>query len=247
VFVHGVPTHSEDWMPFLEVMEGPAIALDLPGFGRSERPHQRDFEYSMHGYARHFTRFLEEMGVDEHSLVVHDWGSVGLISAQERPDRLRRLVVINAVPLFPGYRWHRTARVWRTPLLGELSTRIRSRRLLDWGLRESRGDWTRHEPAFVDLIFDHIDRGTWRAILSLYRRAPEDELAAAGEGLGSLAAPALVVWGMRDRYLPPRFGRDWADRLPSAELVELPEAGHWPWREEAGAGMIERVLEFVRA
>ena len=41
VFVHGVPTHSEDWQPFLERITGPALAFDLPGFGRSARPSPR--------------------------------------------------------------------------------------------------------------------------------------------------------------------------------------------------------------
>jgi pimeloyl-ACP methyl ester carboxylesterase len=181
--------------------------------------------------------------VREHSLVVHDWGALALIAAQRAPQRIRRLVVINAVPLLPGYRWHRTARVWRTPVLGELSNRIWTRRTLELGLRESRGDWSRPSPEFVDLIWDHLDAGTFRAVLRLYRSAPEDALAAAGRRLGTIEAPALVVWGLRDRYLPAGFGRAWAGALPGAELLELPRAGHWPWREEPG--VVDRVLGFL--
>jgi pimeloyl-ACP methyl ester carboxylesterase len=243
VFVHGNPTHSGDWLPFLEHMRGPALAFDLPGFGRSGRPDPARFDYSMRGQAAFAERVLAELGVREHSLVVHDWGALALIGAQRAPELVRRLVVINSVPLLPGYRWHRTARVWRTRRLGELSNRIWTRRLLDLGLRESRGDWSRHDPAFVDDIWDHLDPGTFRAVLRLYRSAPEDALAAAGRDLGSIAAPALVVWGGRDRYIPARFGRAYADVLPAAELLELPDAGHWPWREDPA--VVPRVLEFL--
>lgn len=243
VFVHGNPTHSEDWQPFLERMEGPALAFDLPGWGRSDRPPPAEFDYSMYGLARFTNRFLQRMAVDEHSLVVHDWGAVALIAAQEEPERVRRLVIINAVALLSGYRWHRTARVWRTRGLGELSNRLWSRRLLDLGLRESRGDWSRHDPAFVDMIWDHLDRGTFEATLRLYRSADPDSLAAAGERLGSISAPTLVVWGMRDRYIPGRFGRDYAERLPSSELVELPAAGHWPWID--APEVVARVIRFL--
>jgi pimeloyl-ACP methyl ester carboxylesterase len=243
VFVHGNPTHSEDWLPILERMRGPALALDLPGWGRSARPDPERFDYSMRGLAGFFTRFLERMEIGEHSLVIHDWGSVALIPAQAEPQRVQGLVVINAVPLLPGYRWHRTARIWRAPRLGELSSRVWSRRALDLGLRESRGDWSRHPPHFVDLIWDHLDRGTLDAVLRLYRSAPEDELEAAGGDLGSIAAPALVVWGLKDRYIPARFGRLFADALPNSELVELPESGHWPWRDEPEA--IERIAAFL--
>jgi pimeloyl-ACP methyl ester carboxylesterase len=221
VFGHGVPTHSEDWQPFLERITGPALAFDLPGFGRSERPSPAEFDYSMDGLARFTTRFLQRMAVEDHSLVVHDWGSVALIGAQEEPERIRRLVIMNSVVLLPGYRWHRTARIWRTRGLGELSTRIRSRRLLDYGLRESRGDWSRHDPAFVDMIYDHLDRGTFEAILRLYRSAPPDRLAAAGERLGAIRAPAL----------------------PNSELIELPEAGHWPWID--APEVVDRVIGFL--
>ncbi len=177
--------------------------------------------------------------------MVHDWGGVALVAAQREPERVRRVCVINAVPLLPGYRWHRTARGWRTPVLGELTTRIRSRRLLALALRESRADWSAPDPEFVDMIWDQLDRGSLDAILRLYRSAPEDELARLGKDLGRLRAPALVVWGLRDRYLPPRFGRDYAEALGDAELLEVPEAGHWPWLEQPS--LVDRGVRFIEA
>jgi pimeloyl-ACP methyl ester carboxylesterase len=54
-------------------MRGPAIALDLPGWGRSARPHPGGFDYSMHGLARFFSRFLERMEIGQCSLAVQDW------------------------------------------------------------------------------------------------------------------------------------------------------------------------------
>ncbi len=243
VFVHGNPTHSEDWQPFLEWMEGPALAFDMPGWGRSDHPPAPAFDYSMDGLARFVNRFLQRMAVEDHSLVVHDWGGVALIGAQEHPERIRRLVIINTVALLPGYRWHRTARIWRTRGLGELSNKLWNRRALDLALRESRGDWSRHDQAFIDMIWDHLDDVTFDAMLRLYRSAPSERLAAAGERLGSITAPALVVWGGKDRYLPARFGPAYAARLPNSELVELPNAGHWPWTEDPG--LVDRVIRFL--
>jgi pimeloyl-ACP methyl ester carboxylesterase len=241
--VHGNPTHSEDWVPILDQMRGPAIALDLPGFGRSDRPGSADFDYSMRGYARFFRRFLERMAIERYSLVTHDWGCIALIAAEEQPDRVSRLVVVNTLPLLPGYRWHPAARLWRTPVVGELFNRLFFRRGLDLGLRESRGDRSRQAPEFVDLIWDHLDRGTFAAILRLYRSAPPAELEAAGRDLASIEAPALVVWGMKDRYIPARFGLAYAAALPNAELIELPEVGHWPWREDPS--VIPRIADFL--
>jgi pimeloyl-ACP methyl ester carboxylesterase len=244
LFVHGNPTHSGDWLPFLERIDRPAIALDLPGWGRSERPSPAEFDYSMRGLARFVTRFLARMAVDEYSLVVHDWGAVALIGAQEDPERLTRLAIVNAVPLLPGYRWHRTARIWRTRGLGELSRALATRRLVDLGLRESQADWSRHDPALVDEVLAQLrDRRGSEAILRLYRSGDPQELAAAGEHLGAITAPALVAWGMRDRYLPASFGAGYATRLPNGLLVELPEAGHWPWLE--APELIGRLVAFL--
>lgn len=243
VFIHGVPDHSEQWVPFLERAAGPALAFDLPGFGRSERPPPGSFDCSAASYGGFVADALEALGVGEYGLVVHDWGAVGLIAAQREPERVRRLCVLNAVPFLPGYRWHRTARGWRTPVLGELSTRAWSRGLLRLGLRESRGDWSPPPQEFVDMVWDHLDRGSFDAILRLYRSADPEVLDALGRDLGRITAPALVLWSTKDRYLPLRFGAAYAGTLGDGELVELPDLGHWPWLEDAS--VVDRVLAFV--
>lgn len=240
VFVHGNPSHSEDWVPFIEGLSRPALAFDLPGWGHSGRP--SDFDYSMRGLASFFELALGAFGVEQHSLVVHDWGSLALIAAQRAPERVDRLVVITAVPLLPGYRWHRVARLWRTPGVGEAVNASMTRRTFSLGLRESRADWAPQDDDFIDGIWSTIDRGTKRALLELYRSADPDELAAAGADLALLKCPALVVWGDQDRYLPPSFGRAYAERLPGAELATY-AAGHWPWQE--APEMIDRVVDFL--
>ena len=89
VFVHGNPTHSEDWLRSCARLEGPAIALDLPGWGFSERPTADRFDYSMRRPRRASSSASStRSGSSEHSLVVHDWGAVALIAAQRRPERV---------------------------------------------------------------------------------------------------------------------------------------------------------------
>ncbi len=243
LFVHGNPTHSEDWLPFLRRIRGPAVALDLPGFGRSARPEPRQFDYSMHGQARLVGRFLEALEIGEYELVVHDWGGLALITAQSAPERVRRLVASNVVPLLPGYRWHWAAQVWRRRGLGELMDAITIKPTAALALRQSRADRGPMPREFVDMVWRHRDPGMTRAARSLYRSAPETALAAAGAGLDRISCPALVVWGERDPYIDPDFGRRLADRLPAAELVAVPDAGHWPWMERPD--LIERIVSFL--
>ena len=68
-------------------------------------------------------------------------------------------------------------------------------------------------------------------------------LAAAGTDLGRIAAPALVLWGDHDPYVPARFGDDYAEALGNATVEHLPDAGHWPWFDRPD--MIDRVAEFL--
>jgi pimeloyl-ACP methyl ester carboxylesterase len=244
VFSHGHPTHSGDWMPFLERIEGPAIALDLPGWGRSDRPNTRDFDFSFIGLARFYGRCLDRLGVDRYSLVVHDWGGLALINAIAAPERVERLAVINSVPLLPGYRWHWLARwFWRVPVAGELFNLMTTKPALRLVSLQSNARRGPMPDEFIDLVLDAWPSGTWPQALALYRSGDAGALAAAGYGLGRLDCPALVAWGAKDPYIPARFGRAYAQRLPKAELLELPDAGHWPWIDRPE--LIDRVLAFL--
>ena len=241
VYLHGVPSNASEWPPFLERSGG--LAPDLPGFGRSGKP--GFLRYTIDEYALFIERFLELAGADRVSLVMHDWGAVGLAFAQRHPERVERLVVINAVPFLPGYRWHRTARIWRTPLLGELAMGISSRPGARLASREANVTPGPMPEAWIDLVLEHFDQGTQRAILRLYRSSPPQVLAAAGVHLNRLKVPALVLWGMQDPYIPGRFARQYASALGGAALEELPDAGHWPWFDRPDA--IDRVVDFLSA
>ena len=148
LYLHGVPSSSDDWIApgehhgrrswwrrwwrpkrdedewvepplyetgFLERSGG--LAPDLPGFGRSGKPAY--LRYTIDEYAGFIERFLDHLEVERVNLVMHDWGVVGLAFAQAHPERVQRLVMMNTIPLLPDYSWHRGARLWRTPLLGE--------------------------------------------------------------------------------------------------------------------------------
>jgi len=242
VYCHGNPTHGEDWVPFME-RGGPSIAIDMPGWGRSDRPDPKRFDYSMYGLSAFLERCLDELGVEQRKLVVHDWGSLALIGAQRRPQLVEKLVVINVVPLLPGYRWHWVAQIWRRRGLGELANATTTRWGMERTLRQARGDRSPMPPEFVDMVWKHWDKGTSRAVLALYRHADPDRLAAAGRDLPKLTCPSLVLWGARDPYLPTKFAESYARTLPSSKLQLVPAGGHWPWIDDAR--VIDDIVNFL--
>jgi pimeloyl-ACP methyl ester carboxylesterase len=240
LYVHGVPTNSDDFLDFLPRTGG--FAPDLPGFGRSGKP--AHFPYSIQGFSDVLEAFLADQGVDRYSLVVHDWGGAALALAQRAPERVEKLVIANAVPLLPGYRWHRLARIWRAPLAGELFMGLSTR----WGFKRlTREAVAGDGPApdhLIDSAWTHFDHGTQRAILKLYRSAPPSVLSKAGERLGELRCPALVVWGADDPYIPVSFAQDYANALGGETRVEaLPGVRHWPWIDDPR--VVDMVSEFL--
>jgi pimeloyl-ACP methyl ester carboxylesterase len=239
LYVHGVPDSSDAWLEFLARSGG--LAPDLPGFGRSGKP--GSLSYTIEEYADFLEAFLELVGVERVKLVLHDWGAVGLAFAQRHPERVERLVAIDVVPFMTGYRWHRTARMWRTPLLGELSMGTINKRVLSFISRESNATPGPMPEAWQQSVLAHFDQGTQRAILRLYRSSPPEVLVQAGARLHELDMPALVVWGAKDPYIPARFAQAYVDALPNAELLELADAGHWVWFDRPD--VIERVVEFL--
>ena len=242
LYLHGVPTSSDDWTGFLARTGG--IAPDLIGFGRSTKAGNLD--YTIDGHADFVERFLDELGIDRVKLVVHDWGAGGgLVFAQRHPDRVQRIVLCNALPLLQGFRWHGLARAWRRAGLGELLMGSINRRLLARALRGGcvREDaWTQER---LSAVWQQFDQGTQRAILRLHRDAGEQRLADAGTGLAKLDLPALVIWGERDPWLPYELGERYAATLPHARLERVAEAGHWPWLDQPG--VVDRVAGFLES
>jgi pimeloyl-ACP methyl ester carboxylesterase len=217
------------WRPFLERAGG--IAVDLPGFGRSGKP--AEWDYGLEGFAAFLERFLDWRGLERVRLGVHDWGAAGLLLG----DRVARAAAIDVLPLLPGHVWPPVVRAWRRRGVGELLMALTNR----WALQRIG-----HVPAeHVDDVLRHLDHGTQRAILRLFRRADVEELARKGERLRDLRAPALVLWGERDPFLPVSWAEQVAAALPQAVARTVPDAGHWPWAGRPE--IVEEICGFLLA
>src|SRR3954471_3757902 len=245
VFVHGNPGSSRDWDDLLTRIASFArgVALDMPGFGKADKP--EDFDYTVEGYARFLAAALDELGVERAHLVLHDFGGPwGLEWATQHPDALASATLINTGALV-DYEWHYLARIWRTPVAGELFQATTTRNGLRSALRH--GNPRGLPRAFVDRMYDDTDAGTKRAILRLYRAT--DDPAAAGrrhaDALRALDRPALVVWGAHDPYIPVAQAERQREAFPSAEVEILADSGHWPFADDPD-GVGRPVEPFLR-
>jgi pimeloyl-ACP methyl ester carboxylesterase len=241
LYLHGVPTSADDWLPFLRAAGG--IAVDLPGFGRSGK--RGDGDFTADGWARWIPRLLDALDVERVCLCAHDWGAAGLVWAAREPARVARVAVLNGAPLVGGLPLARVERALALPGVGEMAVGLATPRVLGRILRRGMAEGAAPDRAWFADVGARFDQGTQRAVLRLLRAATPEAREAAGRELRGLDVPALVVHGGRDPWRPPRVGDAYAAVLPASELRATRQAGHWPWLEDPA--LVGRVVEFLRA
>jgi pimeloyl-ACP methyl ester carboxylesterase len=252
LYLHGIPTSSDDWIPFLARTGG--LAPDLIGFGRSGKGEHLDF--SLDGLTDFVEDFLSLLDAEEVQIVGHDWGAaVALKFANRHPDRVRRLVLSNPPPLIEGFQWPRVVRWWQIRGLGEMLMGATTRTVLARALRQGSVDAAAWPQARTDAVWDQFDQGTQRAILRLVRSAqdnmfggPRDEEGEAAPGAASgnghaARAQTTLIWGERDPWYPPALADAYAARLPGARVERIVDAGHWPWMDRPE--VVERVAQLL--
>jgi haloalkane dehalogenase len=238
LFVHGTPTWSYDWRHVIGALRAShrCIAPDLLGFGLSDRP--RDAAYTPEAHAKRLARFVDQLGLDRFSLVVHDFGGpIGLPLLLDRPERVRKLVLINTWMWSLADDRNMAA---KARLAGSALGRFLYRRL-NLSLRvitpSAYGDRRKLTPAIHKQYLDRFpDAWSREAVLWALAKALLGSSAfydSLWQRRAALAAvPTLILWGMKDTAFEPYLLDRWRTALPQAKVVQLAESGHWPHEEE---------------
>lgn len=225
VFVHGSPGSGEEFAPLVERAGrfARAIALDMPGFGHASKPHPRDFIYDIPNMGVHLAQLVEALGVERIHFVGHDFGGGWATTAAAfNPLNVGSLSMINS-GMMRGVRWHKFARIYRTPGVGELFMLIANESALKRTLSAL-------PEADVERIWKDFDRGTRRAILALYRATDIEAQTVQLPQIRLIGSqwPSIVIFGEDDPYLPARLAARNKEALVNAEVHLLDGSGHWP-------------------
>lgn len=233
LLLHGLGGFAAVWRHNLAALgrHASVIALDLPGFGLSAKPHG---PYSLAFFARAIEGFRRALGLDRLTLVGHSLGgAVAVAYALAYPTRAERLALLGAV--VPGFdleiSW--IYRLLAARGLGELLGGLLRPGLLRAALGRC---FARPDAAEVEFLVrtGYAARGTREgraAFLSMLRSVRAD-LVVDGEryrrGLVSLALPVLLIHGREDPVVPLAHSEAVAARLPTATVRRLRECGHFP-------------------
>ncbi len=223
LFLHGNPDSSDLWAGIIEHLESDfrCLAPDLPGFGRSAEG--TDLDYTLDGFADMVEAIVEAIGVDEPlHLVVHDFGGpIGLAWAVRHPERVRSLAIFNT--LFTStYRWHFWGKVWRAPLIGELSLALMNWPLFRWSIRQGSPHLTDEQ---LRETYRFVTPKMKRTVLKLYRATDAENFVGWEDELHTIVAqtPTLVLWGRHDPYI----SRKYAKTFGTDNIRHFPDHGHW--------------------
>ncbi|ADH85298.1 alpha/beta fold hydrolase [Desulfurivibrio alkaliphilus] len=232
LLVHGLGEQASgiwhDLLPELAV-EYHVLAVDLPGFGRSDKLNAL---YSPQNYAAYLNWLAESFSSGPMLVVGHSMGgTVALRFAADWPQQVKRLVLANVAGVL-----HRKV-ITQELLEPDLQQRLPGlpaaplSRLDNWlsGIIAGLPDL----PLDINQV---LNNDTLRARLLGGDPAKIAALAVAEENfnrdLRGLATPAFIIWGAEDHVTPLRTGLLLETLLPKAQLQVIPEAGHVPMREQ---------------
>jgi pimeloyl-ACP methyl ester carboxylesterase len=246
VLLHGYLVSHWQWRHVIPrlALEHDVIALDLPGFGESDRPPPTAFPYDPRGFADTVVAVLDRLGIAHASLMGHSMGGgVALYVAARRPERVTRLVLVD--PLVYRYRVPLEGKLLRIPGVGSLLFKTAfSRSLVARYMRDRvYRDPALVTPDWVDYVWQRANRpGGLAAAHATLRFATDPEIIAGS--VRAVRAPTLVVWGADDRLFPSRWAERLAGEIAGAKAIVTPVCGHSP-PEERPEEFLRSIVPFL--
>jgi pimeloyl-ACP methyl ester carboxylesterase len=244
LLIHGVQDEADSWQRIIPALaqHRRVLALDLPGFGLSDKRARR---YGVPYYTSCVFAFLDALNIQKAALAGNSLGAmIAEFAAITQPARVSALTLISGTVFMS----HRPP----APLSGLLQSLLYERRYFDELRKSPDAAYATLRPFYGDLdalpesqrafLYQRVAQRVWdepqrRASLAIrqsflpfflthgktVRRAP------------SIQAPTTVIWGSQDQIFPLANGPDRAQAQPGARYLELPGCGHLPQQEAPDA------------
>jgi pimeloyl-ACP methyl ester carboxylesterase len=244
VLLHDTSSSLYTWEGWVQDLKQTrrVITFDLPGYGLTGPFPQGN--YRVEAYIAFMRSFFGALGIERCVLGGNSFGGdIAWQTALAMPDRMAKLILVDSGGY--GVRGEPLAfRVARTPVLNRFMERVLPRGFVEAILRNVYGDPAKVTPRTVDIYFDMATReGNRHALVERFRQL---DFGAHASRIPSVKTPTLILWGARDRLVPPSDGEHFHRDIAGSKLVIFPELGHVP-QEEDPAATIAAVKAFLGA
>lgn len=244
LMVHGWLSHSRVWRHLLDHLQDThfCVAIDLLGFGDSDAPKGGDYSIEAQGWR--VLALADALGIDRFDLIGHSMGGqIALtIAGSLAPERVNRVidvagVVSGALAWWPKY--ISRAQFWLGMVMPVVvAPTVWLFRIPFFG-RFIFGTWFHTMPPLETWVEDRERAMQSSGVVSGYPAVRAILNTDTTPHLGSITAPALVIFGRQDHIVPPREGDRAHAGIPGAQIVWYDPCGHFP--------MLERPTEFNAA
>jgi len=236
VLVHGTSASLHTWEGWARALKAQrrVISFDLPGFGLTGPFGGQYAEGNYHGdtYARFVLDLLDALKVERVVMAGNSLGGeVAWRTAYLAPERVASLVLVDAVgPAFTPLSIPVGFQLARVPVVNRLSQWVLPRSLVQESVVSVYGDPAKVTDALVDRYYElTLREGNRRALTQRIQQIVNGEHA---ERIATLKQPTLILWGGRDRLVPPAVGRQFQQQIAGSQLVVFDELGHVPQEED---------------
>jgi len=253
LLLHGYPTSSHMFRNLIKDLSGKyhVLAPDYPGYGRSEQPSIKEFEYTFDNMAIIVEGLLEELHVNKYSIYLMDYGApIGFRIAAKYPERIESLIIQNGNAYEEGLRdfWNPIKKYWNdyTVENGKALEGFHSPDGLKWQYTHGVQDSTKISPDNWNLDLQHLTRTendkiqlamfySYRTNVPLYPKWQKY--------FRDHQPPTLIVWGKNDYIFPAEGAHPYKKDLKNLEF-HLLDTGHFAL-EEKGDEIANYILEFL--
>ena len=244
VLLHGTSSSLHTWEGWTQGLKSQrrVIRFDLPGFGLTGP--SANHIYTIESYTRFVASLLSHLRIPPCVLVGNSFGGyVAWATSLDHPERVARLILVDSsgdrfqpgsVPI--GFR------IAHIPGLNRLAANILPRFLVASSVKNVYGDPGKVTDEVIDrYVAITLRAGNRRALVERFKQAPSGEFA---HRIPEVSVPTLILWGGRDRLIPPIVGERFQRHIKGSHLVTFDHLGHVP-HEEDPARTVAAVKRFL--
>ncbi|SFB16091.1 Pimeloyl-ACP methyl ester carboxylesterase [Amycolatopsis marina] len=243
VLLHGTPFSSAVWRDIAAALARThqVYVWDMLGYGQSEMRAGQDV--SLAAQQGIFASLLEHWGLDEPTVIAHDFGGAVALRAHLLSGvRYRALALVDPVALAPwGSPFFRLVRDNAT-VFGQLPAGLHAALVREY-VNSASGPGL-HPAALGRLVQPWLEGEGQAAFYRQIAQADQRYTDEIEPRYAEIDLPVLVCWGEDDTWIPVAKGEQLADAIPGARLRRIPGAGHLV-QEDAPAELTAALVEFL--